>query len=65
MPYKEREDMRERFVQQKQKVNEGFWGTLQANTMHKDTYMQLLNSKDARGHGGVNYKGSAAPNSLQ
>ena len=37
--YKEKEDMRERFVQQKQKVNEGFWGTLQANTMHKETYM--------------------------
>ena len=40
----EKEDIRERFMAQKQKVNECFWDTLQANTMNRQTYMKLVNS---------------------
>ena len=33
-----RDDPRERLARQIQKINEGFWGTLHANTMDKSKY---------------------------
>ena len=37
-PGNERDDPRERLARQIQKINEGFWGTLHANTMNKSMY---------------------------
>ena len=43
--------MRERMARQIQRVNDSFWGTLHANTMHKRTYNDLLRSKEAASFG--------------
>jgi len=46
-PGGKRDDPRERLARQIQKINEGFWGTLHANTMNKTKYNQLMKSKEA------------------
>ena len=48
-----RDDPRERLARQIQKINEGFWGTLHANTMDKSQYNQLMKSKEAQSFGAL------------
>ena len=48
-----RDDPRERLARQIQKINEGFWGTLHANTMNKSTYNNLMTSKEAQSFGSI------------
>lgn len=48
-----RDDPRERLARQIQKINEGFWGTLHANTMNKSHYNNLMTSKEAQSFGSI------------
>jgi len=51
-----RDDPRERLARQIKKINESFWGTLHANTMHKTQFNLLMKSKEAQSFGSLGPK---------